>query len=310
MGRLSTGSCVAVLCGTVSLLVQRARQSPVYNPFVDGLDGYNAWNDTALDPAYIPFSLPKHDTLDNSLMESWYTSSHIYSAVFVERLPEFIDGEDVYEYSCDDIHAPLPAHISTDSLEVEQQLSRRMHDAKVKGQGGHYDQYSETMNCIEALRGEMEEGFTWVMLRRFAACAVPLGSWMPPGDDARAVTALQHSMHEAAHGLGHESAPEVSEMGRACPPGAENCSSGLNQGVDFLRVATQICGVVACHCVCFYVKMLRGCVQHVSLAQGIICAGSTLSPRACMLLVWGPGFFTYSEMHQLGHYYCDECQYS
>lgn len=182
--------------------MQRARQSPVYNPFVDGLgDSYNAWNDTTLDPAYNPSALPQPDTLDGSLMESWYSSSHIYSAVFIESLPQFIPtnllepSENVLgDDACDELHSAQ--HDSLDSLEDEQSFSRRMHGEKLEGHPQGFEAvYMHAVRCTEALKREMVDDFDWSKLRNFVACALSLGPEAGSDDSEPAVAVQEHSMH-------------------------------------------------------------------------------------------------------------------
>jgi hypothetical protein len=236
---LSTVADSMIPAFNVLWAMQLARQSPVFRPFVDGLgDAYVAWNDTTLDPAYYPFAFPKANTLDDSLMEAWYSSSHIYSAVFVEYLPQFIPEsyeeasensyrEDVaaaQSYAC--FESPNSARdlVSSDSLEDERSSSRRMFSENSKGEQGYANAYRHAMSCIEALKRDVMAVPSWSTLRRFTACAWSLGD-----EESSSIVEdplLQPNMHDALHPIEHDIlSGAASKKTNLCAPGVKDCSS-------------------------------------------------------------------------------------
>jgi hypothetical protein len=69
--------------------VQEARASALFAPFVDSLAGrFELWNDSSVDPAFSPFALPHHNTVDGSIIDEWYSCAHVYAGIFVEALPD------------------------------------------------------------------------------------------------------------------------------------------------------------------------------------------------------------------------------
>lgn len=213
--------------------MQEARTSPLFHPFVDGL-GYDfmEWNDTKLDPAYLIFHTPDPHTLDGSLMEVWYSSSHIYSGVFVEKLPGYIpnaiseasNGKNVddlsnSEWACmgDD------ADLSTSVRQQSQGISRDLLEF-------HQDDLIEPESCADAFKRELLQGLGWVSLRRYAACALSLGHKHENGDPAvhEMATLLQsmHNMHDA------QPAHQDSSADSPCDNGDRNCLEDNMHGMQ------------------------------------------------------------------------------
>jgi hypothetical protein len=248
----------------------------MYLPFVDGLgDAYTAWNDTSLDPAYLPFSLPQSETLDGSLMEAWYSSSHIYSAVFVQRLPEFVsESKDLAEASSkkllardDVVHESLHAcaelhsaqrengHVSSDSTEEERLFSRRMRAEELNGKNVYENAYMHTVSCTEIFQRAIAEGFSWMPLRRFAACALSLGDVASSDDDEEPV--LEHSTRSMPQKASWESSSSGAEKVSALDladtdsqeleePGVEGTSANMHahrqNNHKYNRHTESVCG--------------------------------------------------------------------